>query len=303
MTSTRVSKTGRKPGITTPEVLNRGDKVIPKFVPPARQPTPAEKKLMVSIALKSLILHSLTNHIFSFNGKIYHQTSGGAIGDRLVGVLGDILGSFWCGDFLDKLKTSEIIPEINKLYIDDKTVVVKPVPLGARFINDRVEIIEDEIEIDRSVSADLRTARILKKVGDSICPFIKVSVDCPSNHQDGFLPILDLKTRMTNNKVDYRFFKKEMSSRMTIMASSALPPNVKRATMTNEVLRRLRNTRRDLPWSVFADTISEFSNDMRHMGYNEAFRGKVIQPALTGYKGQCRLADMDMMWSTDATRS
>ena len=82
--------------------------------------------------------------------------------------------------------------------------------------------------------------------------------------------------------------------------STNIPPNVKRATMTNEVLRRLRNTRRDLPWPVFADTISEFSNDLRHMGYNEAFRGKVIQPALTGYKG---LADMDMMWSTDATRS
>ena len=57
---------------------------------------------------------------------------------------------------------------------------------------------------------------------------------------------------------------------MTIMASSALPPNVKRATMTNEVLRRLRNTRRDLPWSVFADTISEFSiNNMRLIGYGE----------------------------------
>ena len=130
VTSTRVSANGRKPGITTPEVLNRGDKVIPKFVPPARQPTQYEKRLMVAIALKSLILNSLKNHIFSFNGKIYHQTSGGAIGDRLVGVLGDILGSFWCGDFLNKLKNSQIIPKINKLYVDDKTVVLKPVPLG-----------------------------------------------------------------------------------------------------------------------------------------------------------------------------
>ena len=79
------------------------------------------------------------------------------------------------------------------------------------------------------------------------CPFIKVSVDCPSNHEDGFLPILDLKTRIFMNKVDYRFYKKKMSNRMTIMASSALLPNVKRATMTNEVLRRLRNTKRGLP--------------------------------------------------------
>ena len=78
---------------------------------------------------------------------------------------------------------------------------------------------------------------------------------------------------------------------MTIMASSALPPNVKQATLTNEVLRRLRNTKRSLPWSVFSDTISEFSNDMMNMGYNQSFRANVIQAALTGYRRQCALAD------------
>ena len=254
VTSTRVSKNGRKPGITTPEVLTRGDKVIPKFKPPARQPTEVEKRMMVSLALKSLILASLKNHIFSFNGDIYHQTSGGAIGDRLVGVLGDIVGSLWSGDFLDKLKESGITPKVKKLYVDDKTLVLKPVPCGARFRNDRVEIIDEEVENDRSIPADLRTARILKEVGNSVCPFIKVSVDCPSNHSDGFLPILDLKTRIENNRVEYRFFKKTTANRMTIIASSALPPNVKRATMTNEVLRRLRNKEHGLPWSVFADT-------------------------------------------------
>ena len=142
--------------------------------------------------------------------------------------------------------------------MDDKTLVLKPVPCGARIRNDRVEIVEEEINNDLSVPGDVRTARILKEVGNSICPFINGSVDCPSNHSDGFLPILDLKTRIVNKKiVDYRFFKKPTSNRMTIMASSALPPNVKRTTMTNEVLRRLRNTKRGLPWSVFSDTISE----------------------------------------------
>ena len=61
--------------------------------------------------------------------------------------------------------------------------------------------------------------------------------------------------------------------------------------MTNECLRRLRNTSRELPWSVHADILSEFSNDLRIMGYDERFRAKVIQAALTGYKRQCELAD------------
>ena len=36
---------------------------------------------------------------------------------------------------------------------------------------------------------------------------------------------------------------------------------------------------------------SEFSNDMRNMGYGESFRAKVIQAALTDYRRQCELAD------------
>ena len=291
VTSTRVSRNGRKPGITTAEVLERGPKVIPKFKAPAMAPTPDQKKKMVSLALKGFILASLKNHTFSFNNKIYLQTSGGAIGDRLVGVLGDILGSYWSRDFLDKLEESNIFPEIAKLYVDDETIVTEPVPLGARYTDGRVEIIEEEIENDRSIPGDLRTARILKDVGNSICPFIKVTVDCGSNHEDGYLPVLDVKTKVVNNKIEYRFYKKPQSSRKPIMVSSALPTNVKRATMTNECLRRLRNTSRDLPWSVHADILSEFSFDLKNMGYDARFRAKVVTAAITGYRRQCELAD------------
>ena len=291
VTSTRVSRNGRKPGITTAEVLDRGPSVIPKFVAPAMAPTPDQKRRMVSLALESLVLATLKNHMFSFNNKIYLQNSGGAIGDRLVGVLGDIVGSFWTSDFLDKLKESNIVPEISKLYVDDESLALKPVPLGARYKDGSVKVIQEEIENDRSIPADLRTARVLKDVGDDICPFIKVTVDCGSNYEDGYLPILDVKTKVVNNKIEYRFYKKPQSSRKPIVASSALPPNVKRATMTNECLRRLRNTSRELPWSVHANILSEFSNDLKNMGYDERFRAKVIQAALTGYKRQCELAD------------
>ena len=43
------------------------------------------------------------------------------------------MGSFWCGDFFEKLKKSQITPKVNKLNVDDKTlvccVVLSPVPL------------------------------------------------------------------------------------------------------------------------------------------------------------------------------
>ena len=51
---------------------------------------------------------------------------------------------------------SSINLKIAKLYVDDKTIVTEPVPLGARFRNDCVEIIEDEIENDRATPADIK---------------------------------------------------------------------------------------------------------------------------------------------------
>ena len=42
-----------------------------------------------------------------------------------------------------------------------------------------MEIVKEEIESDHSVPGDLKTAKkILKEVGNSMWPFIKVSVDC-----------------------------------------------------------------------------------------------------------------------------
>ena len=78
---------------------------------------------------------------------------------------------------MDTLKDSNIIPEVAKLYVDGKTIVMEPVPLGAKYRDGRVREIGN-IENNRSIPGDLKTAGVLKYVGNSICQFIKVTVDC-----------------------------------------------------------------------------------------------------------------------------
>ena len=106
----------------------------------------------------------------------------------------------------------------------------------------RIEVVDEEIEGDRGVSNDLRTANVVKDAANSIFEFLKVKVDCPSLHEDGWMPILDLKAKMEFGKVVYVFYKKPLSNDRVILASSAMPHNVKMATMVNEAIRRLRNT-------------------------------------------------------------
>ena len=93
------------------------------------------------------------------------------------------------------------------------------------------------------------------------------------------MPILDLKAKMDSGKIIYVFYKKPLSNDRVILANSAMPHNVKMATMVNEAIRRLRNTSRSLPWKTKADILTRFSNDLRISGYNQQFREKVISRA------------------------
>ena len=292
VTHTRVSQRGRKPGITTPEVTARSDNIEPKFVPPVRQPSDDERKQLTALALKQLILVVLQNHIFSFNKKIYKQTSGGAIGDRLTGALGAILGQVHSRRLLTILADSEAEVKFLQLYVDDGDWCMKALPPGSRFIRERnrIEIIEEEIENDRNLDQDFRTANVVKNAANSIFEFLKVKIDCPSLHDDGWMPILDIKAQVESDKIVYQFYKKALSNDRVILANSAMPNNVKQATMANEALRRLRNTSITLPWEVNMDILTQFSNDLRVSGYNVKFRTTVISSVITGFRRQCETA-------------
>ena len=105
------------------------------------------------------------------------------------------------------------------------------------------------------------------------------------------MPLLDIQVKMDNNKVIYKFYSKPMSTPYVILNNSAMPTKIKRNCLVQEAIRRLRNTKRELPWSLKAEILSEFSNKMMISGYSEQFRLEIIQSAVRGYERQCEAAD------------
>ena len=47
---------------------------------------------------------------------------------------------------------------------------MKSLPLGSRIVDDRIVIIEKEIEADRLIPSDLRSARLVQSVANTISP-------------------------------------------------------------------------------------------------------------------------------------
>ena len=78
---------------------------------------------------------------------------------------------------------------------------------------------------------------------------IQLTVDTPCNYPDGKLPVLDLTVNMNpveGNRIDFEFFEKPTKNSRVILANSALGWSKKRTILTQECLRRLRNTKFEL---------------------------------------------------------
>ena len=105
------------------------------------------------------------------------------------------------------------------------------------------------------------------------------------------MPILDCQVRTKNNKCIYKFYKKSVANPLLMLESSAMPMKIKRNSLVQEGIRRLRNTRRELPWSVKAEILSDFSHKLMISGYGVKFRLEIIQSAVRGYENQCNAAD------------
>ena len=83
------------------------------------------------------------------------------------------------------------------------------------------------------------------------------------------MPILDLKVKVSDQeKIHYQFYRKPMAQHLTLLERSAMPMRMKRQSLSQEVVRILRNTDKNLPWSLKAEMLSQFSLRKKDSGYS-----------------------------------
>ena len=232
------------------------------------------RKKLITEALKIAIKFIMKNHVYEFDNKIHKQEEGGAIGVELTGDLAQVFMVWWMKQFLRKTdEQTETL--LYKRYVDDINII-STIP------ND---IDMKDITIGQK---EKETAMKLKEIGDSVHGSIILETDCPSNHDDNKLPILDLKVWLEekNGKhfIMHEFYQKEVSSMAVINARSTLPWKNKRTILVQETLRVLRNCSRDLPWEVTSGHITTMMARMQYSGYDQKFRYDVVTTALAAYK-------------------
>ena len=209
------------------------------------------------------------------------------IGLRLSEALGRAFGLHWDDQLLRKLERLDWKPMMLKRYVDDLDTVVIGVKPGTRYnaTDDKLEVVEDQIESDMEKEVDEITMKVFGEIANSVEPNIEVEIDYPSKHDDKMMPILDMKMAINSEgEVEYMFHRKPQSNRFTMMARSALPLKVKRSTLSNEALRRLLCCSPNLEEHKKTEVMEEYARMLKRSGYSERFRHEIISDAVQGFK-------------------
>ena len=146
------------------------------------------------------------------------------------------------------------------------------------------------LEIEKDENKETAERRIMdkfKEVADNILQMLEFTHDHPSEHREGWMPVLDLQVRTRGNKLEYKYYEKPCTNTYLIGERSAMAMTTKRTVLVQEGFRRLLNTMPGLEDEIWMDIMEEFAAKMLRSGYSSKMRKEVVHGALAAY--QCRV--------------
>ena len=292
----RKHRRGQRPTITQNGMMENDEKRYGPWVfPDISTMDDGGKRTMLTEAMRTVLKVLLETHTYEFAGTIRRQTRGGPIGMEITGVIAQVFMVWWDREFRKRLDTINIQLPLHERYVDDSNVGTEETEVGARYNGERLVVTEESRNEDADLEADKRTMLLLQKVANSIHPTIRVTIDFPSNHVDGKVPMLNIKswveTTERRTRIKYEHYEKEMATKAVMHARSAVPEQMKRTVLTQELLRRFVNCSRDLPWERVSSHANDFMKKLQFSGYDHKFRYDVVKSAIHAYETIKQRAD------------
>ena len=275
---TRKNRVGAPPVITGCAIKNNKAERLKPWNPAAGTPNESIIKVMYAEALRIVVKAVMSNHLFEFDHQIKKQVSGGAIGLELTGDVAQIFMMWYDQELRKKMEGKGINILLYKRYVDDINMIFD-VPHTNR--DDRSE----------DSSLDSQWMSVVRDEGNSIHPSIQLTSDFPSNHEDGKMPILDLKVWLrvrgeANEKriVMHEYYYKEVATKALTHARSAMPLSMKRTTITQELLRVMLRCSPEMEWEEVVPHLDNLMMRIQYSGYDRGFRAATLRSALKAYE-------------------
>ena len=129
-----------------------------------------------------------------------------------------------------------------------------------------------------------KTTQVLERIMNSICSWLELTMETEEMF-NGVLPTLDLEIWVTeSNKIMFSFFEKSMTAQLVLHKRSAIPEGVRRATLNQEMVRRMINTSEGVPIEKRLEIVDKYAQKMLNSEYSVEETRSVIIAGLKGYE-------------------
>ena len=248
--------------------------------------TEKEKRELIATVVQIGVIATFRTHVYQFGGRYYHQKSGGPIGLRATGAIARIVMGEWDIKFMEILVKNGIKVDIAARYVDDIRTLLRALKMGCRWTGSCLEY-RDEWKYEdeaRNISPTQKTSEVLHSIMNSLYTNLNFTMETGDDFDGGKLPTLDMQLWMEGGKVMYKFYEKPMAAKTVIQKLSALSENSKVASLSQEVIRRMKNTSEQLQIVDRVEVIDMFSGKLMASGYSREQTARIITAGLRGYE-------------------
>ena len=252
---------------------------------------------MIGLVIEKAVFLSLDNHLYQFANDIRLQKGTGPTGLNATGKAADVFMLWWDERFLARLDELNLGADLYSRFKDDLDIITDALPLGTRYCSKSREIQytnpsfrnisknKYEEKIFQSGNVEENTFYVLNQIANDVDSMLSFTYDVPSNHENQKMPVLDVQVCLDNQGLLlFEFYEKPTKNPHVILASSALSWKSKRTILTQEALRRMRNTSPELGPDVVNHHLSKFMLKLKDSGYSVNFRAEIIRSAQNAYR-------------------
>ena len=158
---------------------------------------------MLSVAVASDVRRVMQCHVFGFMEKVYKQKEGGSIGSQLTGIVAKVRMILWLRRFLEICFTVLL----STAFVDDSVYAIKVVDPGVRYSVEMnmLQFSEEWKQEDEDLCDDVRIARVLVSIANSLEEDIQMTYNSPSMNSNGCMLVLDLQLWCDDGQVLFSF--------------------------------------------------------------------------------------------------
>ena len=286
----RAKQRGAKPGITGEGVMGpHKEKNDEQWLFSARfEPTDEEKKKLLAKGFQVATKALWQTHLYKFGGKIYHQKKGAPIGARASGAGARLIMNLHDEVVKEKLEKIRNMPDIAFRYVDDERFHLRGFKPGWRWDMRKESMVYRgawlEEDTRDSLTVTQRTARELQRILESVHPELRFEMETAEDFESRTLPTLDFQCWVEGGRILYKFFSKPMAKKTQIMKTSALGENSKIASLTQEVVRRSKNTCEEVSIEERVTILNEYHRRLELSQYSLEASRRIMVAGLRGYE-------------------